>query len=55
MIDDTRDFVEATYSSSVSAEVLEIAKYRISRHLALVWSQNLHFLAFDDSHEEARK
>ena len=53
MIVDTREVSNVDYSYSLSAEIVEIGKYRGDRNAALQWARNLRFLAYDDSFEDA--
>ncbi|KAH6715572.1 heterokaryon incompatibility protein-domain-containing protein [Leptodontidium sp. MPI-SDFR-AT-0119] len=52
MIDDTRESSDVEYSYSLSAEIVEISKYRTDRNDALQWARNLRFLAYDDSFDD---
>ncbi len=52
MIDDTREESTLEYSHSLSAEIVQICKFRTDRRAALEWARNLRFLAYDDSYDD---
>ncbi|CAI6267911.1 unnamed protein product [Periconia digitata] len=54
MIDDTQDIGNGEVSPRVSlfSEIDNIMKYQVVRAHAERWSQNLHFLTYDDSHDD---